>query len=500
MKFTIILIFLALTAINAQDFLSDLDEIDPELKKYFPRWKIEEPDLQYQIYQYFKITLNQDELLDIQNIEVLAVPRTKKQINRKLPYQILIVTCGEVSVSGTTFQKDLSNIYEILSGYDYRREYENEEYDDLDLSNFQFSEDDIQSSSLDEIRKYSFKDIPVEAPVKPDQGSAIRDYLKPTNVNQALTLSLFDQSLKIGDTGFWIQNKTGNDQVGYPYYVAGESKFIMSRPLYVNNDPGTNKNTPYLINAHLGAVYRTDLGIQNGDFFSWLPERNLNTDPGGKLIFGMDIHMPFHPEAGIHLKIESPINRRFDMQINPERFATLGITPGVDFYRNDERNGDPNYAPTGVVPILQTTGQVTAFYNLWLNKQKAENYFRFDLGLSYAEVREYMLFEEYDDPNQDGVPEQTFYNITSNADGVQLFHPTEFADWLYAKVEYRNQAVFPFSVSLQYSNQIMLARAYMPLFGSWLLLEAKYATPLRDVRSYEVKNFFIISPVIRIAL
>ncbi len=472
----LIILFSVSSALSKQEFLDSLNTIDPELRKYFPRWKVCEPDLQYQVYQAFQMLGFEQSQLDIQSVEVLASPKSIKDRT----YEVLLLSCGSVSLNARELERELKTIVEYLSGSSRYNRF-NREWQKGD-------------------RDYCYVPIPAETPVKEDQGAAIRDFLKPTNVNQALTLSLFDQSLKIGDTGFWIQNMTGNDQIGYPYYVAGESKFILRRPLYVNNDPGTNKNTPYLINAHLGGVYRTDLGIQNGDFFSWLPERNLNTDPGGKLIFGVDVHMPFHPQAGIHVNIESPINRRFDMQINPERFSSLAIRPGVDFYRNDERNGDPSFAPTGVVPILQTTGQVTAFYNLWLNKQKAENYFRFDLGLSYAEVREYMLFEEYDDPSQDGFPEQTFYNITSNADGVQLFHPTEFADWLYAKVEYRNQAVFPFSVSLQYSNQIMLARAYMPLFGNWLLLEAKYATPLRDVRSFEVKNFFIISPVIRIAI
>jgi hypothetical protein len=467
----LILLLSVSSALSKQEFLDSLNTIDPELRKYFPRWKVCEPDLQYQIYQAFQMLGFSQSQLDIQSVEVLASPKSAKDRS----FEVLLLSCGSVSLNARELERELKTIVDYLAG--------NTRYN-------RFNKDWQRGD-----RDYCFINIPAETPVKEDQGAAIRDYLTPTNVNQALTLSLFDQTLKIGETGFWIQNRTGNDQVGYPYYLAGESKFVLKRPLYVNNDPRTNKNTPYLINAHLGGVYRTDLGIQNGDMFSWLPERNLNTDPGGKLIFGVDIHMPFHPEAGIHINVESPINRRFDMQIDPERFATTALRPDVDFHRNDPRNGDMNYQPTAIVPILQTTGQVTAFYNLWLNKRKAENYFRFDLGLSYAEVREYMYFKDLNE-----FPEMTFHEITTNATNINLYHPTEFADWLYAKVEYRNQAVFPFSVSMQYSNQIMLARAYMPLFGNWLLLEAKYATPLREARSYEVKNFFIISPVIRIAI
>jgi len=65
-------------------------------------------------------------------------------------------------------------------------------------------------------------------------------------------------------------------------------------------------------------------------------------------------------------------------------------------------------------------------------------------------------------------------------------------------VEYRNQAAFPFDVSVQYSNQMLLARAYVPVFGDWFYLEGRYSTPLRDVRPFEVENFFMFSPVLRL--
>lgn len=475
----VISLFLALSsyALSKQEYLDSLSTIDPELRKYFPRWKVCEPDLQYQIYQAFQMLgFNQDQL-DIQSIEVLASPKSI----RERTYEVLLLSCGTASLNSRDLDKELKKIVSYLSGSDRYNRF-----------NATWQKGD---------RDYCYAEIPPETPVKPDQGAAIRDYFAPTNTKQALTLSLFDQTLKIGATDFWVQNKMGNDQVGLPYYTAGESKIILKRPLYVNNDPATNKNTPYLINAYLGGAYKVSTGISNSNgMFSWLPSRKLNSEQNGKLIFGMDVHMPFHPAAGLHVNIESPINSIEDGAIEIQKFGHTALRPGIDFKRTDPRNGDPQYVATGVAPVLQTTGQVTAFYNLWLNPAKAENYFRFDLGISYAEVREYMMYSKVVDVDGDGSPEYEYKNMTSKADGVKLYHPDEFADWLFAKIEYRNQAVYPFSASVQISNQTILARAYMPLFGDWLLLEAKYATPLRDAYDYEVTNFFIISPVIRIAI
>jgi len=85
-------------------------------------------------------------------------------------------------------------------------------------------------------------------------------------------------------------------------------------------------------------------------------------------------------------------------------------------------------------------------------------------------------------------------------DGLKMYHPTEFGDWFFFKLQYRNQAAFPFGMSLQYSNQMLLGRVYIPLLGDWLYLDAKYATPLRGVRPYENQSFYVISPLLRITI
>ena len=89
---------------------------------------------------------------------------------------------------------------------------------------------------------------------------------------------------------------------------------------------------------------------------------------------------------------------------------------------------------------------------------------------------------------------------TVNIRNLETFKPHEPMDWLYLKVEYRSQAAFPFGASVQISNQILLGRLYIPLLGNWLYLEGKYSTPLRDARPYEIQNFFMISPVLRLTI
>jgi hypothetical protein len=95
----------------------------------------------------------------------------------------------------------------------------------------------------------------------------------------------------------------------------------------------------------------------------------------------------------------------------------------------------------------------------------------------------------------------TEYFITQNdVMGLTTYKPNEFADWLFLKAEYRNQAAYPFGFSVQLSNQILLGRLYLPLLGDWLYLEGKYATPIRGIRPFENKHFFMISPVIRLTI
>ena len=85
-------------------------------------------------------------------------------------------------------------------------------------------------------------------------------------------------------------------------------------------------------------------------------------------------------------------------------------------------------------------------------------------------------------------------------DGLKVYSPNELGDWVYMKAQYRNQASFPFGVSVQYSNQIFLGRVFIPIFGNWLYIDAKYATPLRGTHPFENQDFYMISPLLRITI
>lgn len=460
---------------NEKEIIDSLTTIDPEIIKYFPRWKVCEPDLQIQIYQTFLFMGYGKNQLSEQNIEILAAPRE----DERDPYELLMITCGNASMNAVQIEYYMGDkLVRFLTG-EYIYQGKDRGYP-ADVAR----------------RDYCYTDLPIEYPLQASQAQVILDYIKqPTNVKQAFTVSLFEQSLKVGATGFWIRSIIGSDHIGYPFWSAGESKIILQRPLYVNDDYQTRQGIPYLINAYMGGGYRMTTGLGKNDLFSWVHERTLNAANGGKLIAGFDFHMPFHPALGVSFTAELPL----------EELTTAGIdrtTYGTYIPKHFEQisfvDGDPRpdiATITAVAPIIRSSGYATVFYNWWLNKANPENFLRFDLGINYSEVREAALYEY---PNTTG---GTNYEISvQNILGLKTYKPKEFADWLFAKVEYRNQAIYPFGASLQYSNQVMLGRVWLPLFGNWFYIEAKYSTPLRSARPYEIKNFFMISPLLRITI
>ena len=465
-------------AIDRQGIIDSLTTIDPEIVSYFPRWKICEPDLMAQIYQAFVYKGFKKENLSKEDIEILASPKE----NPSDTYEILLITCGKESMNSVKINDVMSTmLIGFLSGEFI--------YQGLDRG--------LPQNYNQYKRDYCFIDIPREIPVTPSQADIIVDYIeRPTNVDHAFSLSLFEQTLKVGETGFWIRSVMGTDQVGYPFWSSGESKILLQRPLYINTDGRTKKGIPYLINAYVGGGYRIQGGLNNEDnMLSWIPERKLNAGPGGKIIFGADVHAWFLPEAGLSLNLELPMRRLETETIESGTYAyldpsSLGRKGEIEFDPNDPRP----YRINNVAHILRSTGQLTAFYHWWLDKRNPENYFRFDFGINYAEVVEAAIYKE---PTETGDITQM---STVNIRNLETFKPHEPMDWLYLKVEYRSQAAFPFGASVQISNQILLGRLYIPLLGNWLYLEGKYSTPLRDARPYEIQNFFMISPVLRLTI
>lgn len=462
---------LDIQAQSRKDIIDSLTTIDPEIRKYFPRWKICEPDLQIQIYQAFKLIGFPADLLNKTKIEVLSAPRPDPY----MPFDILLIKCGEATLNSAEISSNFSNdFYNIIAGESF------------------FARAKNPPSSELRVRDYCYVEIPPETPLSTTEAEAVVNFLRPSDVDHAFSVSLFDQSLKFGKSGFWISNVIGNDESGYPFWNAGESKVILQRPLYVNNDPKTSKAIPFLIDMYLGGAYKITSGINpSGTILNWVPARKLNMGPGGKMVAGFDFSMPFHPQFGIHFNMELPLQELRRTGMDPRDYSFTEVTEDVDFDPDSPEYGI--YNVEGVINMLRGTGQASFFYYWWpgLNNRNFDNFIRVDLGMNYTEVRQ--LAHYWDSEN-------LVHMMTPNGvTGLNTYKPSEFADWFYAKLEYRNSAYWPFGMSVQYSNQIMLGRIYVPLVN-WLYLEAKVATPLRTVRPFENKVFFMVSPVIRLTI
>ncbi|MEY2720072.1 MAG: hypothetical protein RLZZ273_1438 [Bacteroidota bacterium] len=427
-----------------------LTSIDPELLQYFPRWYVCETDLQAKIFNAFRVLGYRRDRLDQQKIMVTAQPTP----NTEDGYEILLVECGLERMTGQELNANLPNIQGKLS---------------------------------ERTRQYCYTDIPTTTPATQPQAEAITSFLQPTNVNHSFLLSGFEQSLKLGKSGFWIKNVMGTDQVGYHFWNAGEAKVLLQRPLYINNDPNSRRAIPYLLNARLGFGYRLTSNPNESSILNFIPARKLDAGYGGKFIGALDFHMPFAPEFGISINAEMPL---VPVKSTENIDTTTYVMNAIDVDREltlDDRF-DQKQVLKNTVNLIRTTGQVSFFYNMWLDDQKPENFFRFDVGLNYYEVHEAAVLA---DGNR-------AYMAIDGVGGLNLWKPNEFADWVYLKAEYRNQSAFPFGVSFQYANQALLAHAYIPLLGQWLYLEGKYSTILRDLRPFERGNMFMISPVLRL--
>lgn len=487
----ILLTALILTSINifAADepsMVAKLKAIDPDVMKFFPRWKVCEANLQIKIYLAFSLRGFDKSKLDQQKIEVLGIPLGKDDKS----YEILMITCGEVSISSSDLERYIGkNLIEIIAG----------------VRSFEGGRATRPKRGEMLARDYCYEDIPAEMPVRASEAEAIINYLNPqTSVNQAMTLSLFEQYLLLGETGANIKSVIGTDMIGYPFWYSGESRAILSLPLYENKTLETRRKIPQLLTTRIGYTWRMSNTVgssENSTISNLVPDRKLNALYGGKLFAGFDFHLPNMPELGISCNMDIPV-REIDPTkgVDFESYSTYNYPDAVagdpssnkiQWNIESGKYGDENYKIYGVAPILKSSAQVSVFYNLWLNPKNPENFFRFDIGACFNEVEETVVY-------RDEYKMETFIT-NKEVDGLTNFKSDDFANLFYFKVEYRNQAAYPFGVSLQYSNEILLGRVYYPIFN-WLYLEAKYARPLRDPRPYELEHYFMISPVLRITI
>ncbi len=428
--------------------LVQLKTIDPLLLPYFPRWKITEPNLQLQILQTFILDGRKRENLDLQNILVTSAPIKDKNDPE---YTILLIECGREKMVASEIQTKMRALAGIIS---------------------------------DPKRPYSYRDIPPSQPPTESQIAVITQFLDmPNNVIHSISISAFEQTLKMGETGFWLRSIIGTEDVGYMFLTPGEGKILLRRPLYPNNDASTNRAIPDLIDFHLGFGYRFS-DVDNG-LLSFITKRTLNGAYGGKGVFGFDMHAPFQPEFGISFHVESPL-KSID-QVSTPLVNRTQVDPFTyaQYSKNVRNDRDTRDTIVSVAPILRSTGHAAFFYHWWLDPQKPENYFRFDFGMNYAEIQETRFSQHY---------------LESDAKGMELFHPVQFLDWIFARIEYRSQGTYPFGLSVQYSNQILLGHSYLPILGQWLYIDARCSIPLRkstESRSFET-NIYMISPVLRL--
>ncbi len=440
------------SAQSTQDsVLTALKTIDPEILQYFPRWKICEPDLQVQITQTFALMGFRKENLDAKNIVVTSAPVKIGEIDPE--FELILIECGSERMVASEISSNMKKL------------------------SFRIA---------DPKRPYCYVEIPPSQPPSSPQIDAIIDFSRPTNVRHAFTLSAFEQTLKVGSTGFWIKSALGTDRVGYTYWESGEGNVVLQRPLYENLDPEYRRAIPYLINAHLGVGYRITGGLEGQNrLLDFITPRKLNSGYGGKFVGGLDFYMPFHAPAGLSINMELPLQRISNsVDIDPKTYHQLQIAENRILFSDNY-----SFDPIATVAILRSTGQVTAFYNWWLDPKNPENFIRADVGVSYAETREAALFID------SAAGGRAF--LAMDVKELRTWRPQTALDWIYAKLEYRNQNSFPFGFSIQYSNQILLSRVYLPLVGDWLYIEGRFSTPVRAAYPFEIRNFFMISPVLR---
>jgi len=197
------------------------------------------------------------------------------------------------------------------------------------------------------------------------------------------------------------------------------------------------------------------------------------------------------PELGVSIHTRLPFKSPKNTEIEPHKWGKISLDKLLEAEPNRDIFAEDGRVISDVVPVMQSSGKASVFYNWWLNKRNPENYIRADLGISYVETHEMAMYKDITDGNT--------YISKDNITGLKTYKP-EGLDYLYLKLEYRNQATWPFGVSAQISNQTFLGNVWVPIFGNWLLLEMKYSTVLRDTRPYELKNFLMFSPIIRITI
>ncbi|MFZ9869741.1 MAG: hypothetical protein ACO3E0_01150 [Candidatus Kapaibacteriota bacterium] len=460
-----------------------LTTIDENLVSYFPRWKLCEPDIAVKLKHVFTINERRPANLNGE-IRITAAPKSVDEMDK--PYDILLIQWGSFHEGANAdLAPGQAPDYVTLNAQDIRTRVPER------LVNLISGQADAQGYDLDvPARSYCFYPIdPKEMPTQEEVNEMV-NFFQPTTKTHAMSISAFEQALKLGQGPgqVWLLSELGTDMVGMPFWTSGEGRVSLRINPIGNKNPNNNRALPSILSLRLGMAYRITGGIEgDNQILDFIAPRLLDAGPGGKAVAGFDFNVPTMEEFGLSFHAELPLQ---------------GLGEGTEI-SNLETYVPYNTLVTDVPPtgryadstiyLLRGTGRVSLFYNWWPDRANPDNFFRIDLGMVYSEVQQTALWQR--------TPGVNTFSLISDARGIQLYHPTEALDWVYAKIEYFNQAGRPFGVSAQIANQILMGRVFVPIVGQWLYLEAKYATNLRtELRPFDFNSFFMISPVIRFSI
>lgn len=437
--------------------ITDLTQLDPDIEKYLPRWKILEADLKIKLAQYFRLS-------------GYPVAETDS----------MLVTA--------TFPKPGSGDQDLLSirvGED----------PNANLSGAAKIRSELGDALYNRIlnRDYALTLIEPATPVTSTGRTRIPNVLQPTNAKQFIAVSAFRQAVQLGTTGARLEHVLGNDEIGYHFWSSGQGKLSLTYPIIPLEDPNLRSvGVPDILTIALGGAYRLKFGTPEDNFLNGaIQPRRLNGAIGAKATARIEYRLPQVNDLGFMIYTELPFGKMGAGEM-------VDLTDGLVTFPERSTDRALRNDTVQAAYFLRNVAQGVLFWETWLNDY--EHFFRVSVGASYQEVARGEVAAGVALGNPKPIASRLIPN--SGADGVKytnLIHPTEFQDWIYARVEYLNQSGFPFGMSAQLSNSNLLLTGFIPLIPNWLFIEAKYSTPvLRTApQPWESNSFFMVSPIFR---
>jgi hypothetical protein len=445
---------------NAENLLTT----DPDLERYLPRWKIQEADLKIKLA--FAFRSDGYAVTDADSMVVTATfpdPGNGSQ-------DLLSIRVGGGGASLTGTNKIKSALGDRLYDQILRRAYQH---------------DVIEPAS----------------PLTEETRERIPNVMQPIpNVSrQFIVASGFRQVVQLGTTNAWLEHMIGNDEIGYHFWQSGQGKASLHYSIIpLANSDLRSRGVPDILTLQLGVGYRLKIGSpNNNELEGAVSPRLLNGTPGPKALARIEYRLPQVNDIGFAIFTEMPFSKLNNIENIRARDIATVVTPTREVYAPNSCRNCPDTIRTAY--FLRTVAQGMIFWENWMNDY--EHFFRVSLGVSYQEISQAAL---RDDANGN-LLKGSLQPVDLGALGVDVEHrrlqpsKKELQDWVYAKVEYLNQAGYPFGLSAQLANRNLMLTAFAPVLKNWLFLEMKFNTPiLRDEPApWEYKSFFMISPVLR---